>query len=127
MTLPQDRQLGAAPCKGWRVATQLHFRALGLSSVGFVVISNARMAASKSEMAVDCPAIGVPPVTVIFVLPPDVVGFGVELREDWLDLDFLDFSRESETRNPADGRAGTGCGFGVLERDASLLVGALNR
>jgi len=100
MTLPHDRQLGAALCRGCLVATQLHFLLLPLSSDGFVVISRARMAASRSASAVDCPAIGVPPAIetlVLFVLD----GFGVELREEGLDF-ALDLDGMSDMRKPPD-------------------------
>lgn len=87
MTLPQARQFGAAPCRGCRVATQLHFRLFLSSNVGFVVISSARIADSRSANAVDCPAIGVPPDMETLVDVP--AGFGVELRDTGVDLDLF--------------------------------------
>lgn len=129
-TLPQDRQLGAALDKGCLVATQLHFRDFGLSRVGFVEISSALMAASRSAVAVDCPAMGVPPDIVTFVLP----GLGVELRDPGVDFDFP-LVTGSEIKYPAEGfsfgcdgggaAAGPAAGFGVEDLDASLLPGAL--
>jgi hypothetical protein len=61
----------------------LHFLDLEFSSVGFVEISSALIAASRSEMAVEAPAIGIPPAIDIFVLG---AGFGVELRDTGVDL-----------------------------------------
>jgi hypothetical protein len=61
----------------------LHFLDLELSSVGFIEISSARIAASRSDMAVDAPAMGKPPAMDIFVV---AAGFGVELREVGVDL-----------------------------------------
>jgi hypothetical protein len=62
----------------------LHFLDLELSSVGFVEISSARIAASRSDIAVDAPAMGKPPAMDILVL----AGFGVELREVGVDFAF---------------------------------------
>jgi hypothetical protein len=86
ITLPQERQFGAAPCRGCLVATQLHFLDLELSNVGFVEISSARIAASRSDMAVEAPAMGMPPAIEILVVV--AAGFGVELREAGVDFDF---------------------------------------
>lgn len=84
MILPQFIQLGAASRSGWRVAIQLHFRLL-LScpddSVGFVWISSARIADSRSVRAVDAPCIGVPPGTLTLAL-----GFGDEFREGFSEM-----------------------------------------
>jgi hypothetical protein len=65
---PQFKQFGAASSKGCLVAMQLHFRLL-LSCearVGFVWISSALIADSRSFSAVEAPCIGVPPVTLTF-------------------------------------------------------------
>jgi hypothetical protein len=86
MTFPHDMQFGAAVWRGCLVATQLHFLALGLSSVGFVEISRERMAASRSARAVDCPAMGVPPAMEILVVVLD--GFGVDVRDGGVDFAF---------------------------------------
>lgn len=97
------------------------------------------MAASRSAMAVDWPAIGVPPEMEILVVL-EAFGFGVELREDWLDL-ALGLERLSPTRKPADEACCFGCGLdvdvdvdvlgpekgGVAGREALLLLGALGR
>ena len=68
MILPQFRQFGAASSSGCLVAIQLHFRLL-LSCearVGFVWISSALIADSRSLSAVEAPCMGVPPVTLTF-------------------------------------------------------------
>jgi hypothetical protein len=58
---------------------------------------------------------GVPPDIEILVAAPPA-GFGVELRDEGVDLD-LDFEGPSDIRYPADGRS-LGAGFGVLDLDA---------
>jgi hypothetical protein len=73
----------------------LHFLDLVFSSVGFVEISSALIAASRSEIAVEAPAIGKPPAIDIFVVL--AAGFGVELRDAGVDLDF-DFDGPSPRR-----------------------------
>lgn len=77
------------------MATQLHFLDLTLSSEGFVEISSALMAASKSEMAVEAPAMGIPPEMDTLVLLAE--GFGVEVRETGFDFD-LGFEGPSPMR-----------------------------
>ena len=70
MIFPQLRQFGAASSNVCLVAMQLHFRLL-LSCearVGFVWISSALIADSRSLSAVEAPCIGVPPVTLTFAL-----------------------------------------------------------
>jgi len=69
------------------VARQSHFRA-ELSAgegerEGFVWVSRARMAESRSERAVEAPCMGVPPERAIFVLEEALVGD--EVRECWLE------------------------------------------
>ena len=85
------------------------------------MISSARIAKSRSARAVDCPAMGVPPDIDILVPAPE--GFGVELRDVGVDFGF-DFATGSDIRYPADGRS-FATGFGVLDLEALLLVGAL--
>lgn len=71
MILPQERQLGAASSRGCRVAMQLQrrFEMSWLEDrVGFVCISRARMADSRSLMAEEAPCMGVPPGMLILVL-----------------------------------------------------------
>lgn len=97
------------------------------------------MAASRSAMAVDCPAIGVPPDIEIFVGG----GLGVELPEEGFDL-ALGLPSASATKNPAEEACCFGAGFascrlaavtslsvlcvgGVPEREGWLLLGALGR
>jgi hypothetical protein len=85
-------------------------------------------------MAVDWPAIGVPPDMEIFVVL-EAFGFGVELREDWADLGLGVLERVSPTRKPADEACCFGCGLdalgpeegGVAGREALLLLGPLDR
>lgn len=70
MILPQFKQFGAASRSGCRVAMQLHFRLL-LSvdaKLGFVWISSALIADSRSFRAVEAPCIGVPPATLTLAL-----------------------------------------------------------
>jgi hypothetical protein len=63
---------------------QLHFR-LALSwddeRVGFVCISSALIAESRSFKAVEAPCMGVPPCTLTLVF-----GFGDEVRDEFLVL-----------------------------------------
>jgi hypothetical protein len=84
---------------GCLVATQLHLLDfVSFSSVGFVVISNDLIAASKSANAVDWPAIGTPPDIETFVTFPLFAGFGVDVRDTGVDFGFDFFDRPSDMR-----------------------------
>lgn len=68
ITFPQFRQFGAAARSGWRVAIQLHFLFAGsVEREELVDISSVRIAASRSERAVEAPCMAFPPVMFIFV------------------------------------------------------------
>lgn len=74
-------------------------------------------------MAVDCPAIGVPPDIEILV----GAGFGVELRDEGFDLD-LGLSRASASRKPAEDTCcfGAALTFCLLdEAELSLALGGV--
>lgn len=106
----------------------MHLLDFELPSVGFVVISRERMAASRSAIAVDAPAMGSPPAIDILVVV-DAEGFGVELRDTGLDLG-LDFEGPSPIKYPAEtccfgAGPDAGAGLGVFDLEISLLVGAL--
>lgn len=84
-------------------------------------------------MAVEAPAMGVPPAIETFVFPPD--GFGAEVRETGLDF-ALALDGPSDMRYPAEvcccfggggAATGFGLGFGVLDRETSALLGPLDR
>lgn len=75
-----------------------------------MLVSSARMAASRSARAVDCPAMGVPPD--IEILVEDADGLGVELLDVGLDFDF-GLDRASAIRKPADDACCLGACFGA--------------
>lgn len=118
MTLPQLRQFGAAARRGCFAPTQLHLReaipaAVFVECVGFVVISRARMAWSRSVKAVEAPCMGTPPVMVILVVFALFLeeGPGVEVLEFGFDRGF-DLGRpSSEIKVPP---AAEGGSFGAF-------------
>ena len=119
MTFPQLRQLGTAAKTGCRLPTQLQRREATPSFVfeaweGSVEISSERMAWSRSEMTLEEPCMGTPPVMEILVvvdcwLLRELGGPGVEVREEELDLDFC-LEGRSEMRAPAADGGGLGAG-----------------
>lgn len=87
------------------MAWQLHRRlavsaAVVVESAGLVWISKARIAESRSFIAVEAPCIGVPPDRLTLVL-----GAGEEVRDEVLTLG------RSEIREPAADGGGLGDGF----------------
>lgn len=90
---------------------QLHFLFAG-SEEGeeFVEISNVRIAASRSERAVEAPCMAFPPVIITFVFGAGEAlreGFWEAAREEEVDLDFFP---KSDIRVPAAEGGGRGIG-----------------
>lgn len=110
ITFPQLRQLGTAAKTGCRPPTQLQRREAMPSFVfeaweGSVEISRDRMAWSRSEITLEEPCMGTPPVMEILVVADcwllrEAGGPGVEVREEGLDLDFC-LAGRSDMRVPA--------------------------